>query len=130
MSVSGYLVAMQNLANEYKDSIGNPNVTKKDFEDITNEMQSWIDKSKEYMSYMTEVINAAKGQAVSMNANTIGSFSAQELIARTQILMKEELIKYKCNLKVNMNISEETEIHGELGAIVQVLDNLISNSIN
>lgn len=129
MSVSGYLVAMEDLAKEYKDSIGNPNVTKEDFEDITKEMQEWIDKSKEYMSYMTEVINAAKGQAVSMNANTIGSFTASELLARTQILMKEELMKYKCNLNVQLNISEETEIQGELSAIVQVLDNLITNAM-
>lgn len=129
MSVSGYLVAMENLANEYQESIGNPNVTKEDFEDITREMKEWIDKSKDYMSYMTEVINAAKGQAVSMNANTIGSFTAQELLARTQILMKEELMKYKCNLNIQLNISEDTEIKGELSAIVQVLDNLISNAM-
>ena len=129
MSVSGYLVAMENLAEEYKESIGNPNVTKEDFEDITREMKDWIEKSKDYMSYMTEVINAAKGQAVSMNANTIGNFTAGELLARTQILMKEELMKYKCNLNVKLNISEETEIQGELSAIVQVLDNLISNAM-
>jgi len=129
MSVSGYLVAMENLVNEYQESIENPNVTKQDFEDITKEMKEWIEKSKEYMSYMTEVINAAKGQAVSMNANTIGSFTAQELIARTQILMKEELLKYKCQLNVKLNISEETEIQGELSAIVQVLDNLIINAM-
>ncbi|MBQ9314433.1 MAG: HAMP domain-containing histidine kinase [Clostridia bacterium] len=129
MSVSGYLVAMENLANEYQESIGNPSVNKEDFEDITKEMKEWIEKSKDYMGYMTEVINAAKGQAVSMNANTIGSFTAQELLARTQILMREELMKYKCNLNIQLNISEDTEIHGELSAIVQVLDNLISNAM-
>ena len=104
-------------------------MTKEDFEDITKEMREWIDKSKDYMSYMTEVINAAKGQAVSMNANTIGNFTAQELLARTQILMKEELMKYKCNLNIQLNISEDREIQGELSAIVQVLDNLISNAM-
>lgn len=129
MSVSGYLVAIEKLADEYRDSIGNPMVTKEDYEDITREMKEWIDKSKDYMTYMTEVINAAKGQAVSMNANTIGSFSMKELIIRTQILMKEELKKYNCNLNVKLNINENTEIRGELSAIVQVLDNLISNAM-
>lgn len=129
MSVSGYLVAIEKLADEYRDSIGNPMVTKQDYEDITKEMKEWIDKSKDYMTYMTEVINAAKGQAVSMNANTIGSFSMKELIIRTQILMKEELKKYNCNLNVKLNINENTEIKGELSAIVQVLDNLISNAM-
>lgn len=129
MSVSGYLVALENLAEEYKDSIGNPDVLKQDYEDITNEMKECIKKSKEYMSYMTEVINAAKGQAVSMNANNIGSFTAQELLIRTQILMKEELLKYNRKLNAKLNISETTEIQGELSAIVQVLDNLISNAM-
>ena len=129
MSVSGYLVAMEQLAEEYRDSIGNPNVTKEDYEEITNEMKEWVKKSKDYMTYMTEVINAAKGQAVSMNANTIGSFSVHELVARTKILMKEELMKYKCNLNIHIETSDETEISGELSAIVQVLDNLISNAM-
>ena len=69
------------------------------------------------------------GQAVSMNANTIGSFTASELIARTKILMNEELKKYNCNLNVNLSIGEETDIVGELSAIVQVLDNLITNAM-
>ena len=129
MSVSGYLVAIEKLADEYRDSISNPMVTKEDYEDITKEMKEWIEKSKDYMTYMTEVINAAKGQAVSMNANTIGSFSMKELIIRTQILMKEELKKYNCNFNVKLNINENTEIKGELSAIVQVLDNLISNAM-
>ena len=51
MSISGYLVAMEKLADEYRDSIGNPNVTKEDFEEITKEMKEWINKSKEYMNY-------------------------------------------------------------------------------
>ena len=129
MSVSGYLVAIEKLADEYRDSIGNPNVTKADYVEITNEMKEWIEKAKGYMSYMTEVINAAKGQAVSMNANTVGSFTMKELVARTQILMREELMKYNCELDVKLNISEETKIQGELSAIVQVLDNLISNAM-
>ncbi len=129
MSVSGYLVAIEKLADEFRDSIGNPMVTKEDYEDITKEMKEWIEKSKDYMTYMTEVINAAKGQAVSMNANTIGSFSVKELILRTQILMKEELKKYNCSLNVKLSVNENTEIKGELTAIVQVLDNLISNAM-
>lgn len=129
MSVSGYLVAIEKLADEFKDSIGNPDVTKEDYEEITKEMKEWVEKSKVYMTYMTEVINAAKGQAVSMNANTVGSFTMKELIVRTQILMKEELVKYNCNLNIQLHINEETNIHGELSAIVQVLDNLISNAM-
>lgn len=129
MSVSGYLVAIEKLADEFKDSIGNPNVTKEDYEEITKEMKEWIDKSRDYMNYMTEVINAAKGQAVSMNANTMSSFTMRELIARTQILMREELKKYNCKLNIKLNINEDASIHGELSAIVQVLDNLISNAM-
>ena len=129
MSVSGYLVAIEKLADEFNDSIGNPNVTKEDYEDIVKEMKEWIEKSKVYLTYMTEVINAAKGQAVSMNATTDGSFTMQELIARIKILMQEELKKYNCNLNIKINVSETTNVCGELSGIVQVLDNLITNAM-
>lgn len=129
MSVSGYLTAIENLSEEYKNSIGNPDVTKEDFEEITKEMKEWISKSRDYMTYMTEVINATKDQAVSMNAKTVGSFSMKELVARTKILMSEELKKYSCELNLKFNINEDTMIQGELSAMIQVLDNLISNAM-
>jgi len=79
---------------------------------------------------MTEIIDAVKNQAVSMNSTFNGEFLAREFILRTELLMKEELNRRGSKLNLDININEETKIFGELNAIVQVLDNLIINSMD
>ena len=130
MSISGAVEGLDDLIKEYDESIEDPEVNHEDHHQIAKEMKEWLYKIRPYLSYMTEVIDAVKGQAVSMNASTIGKFSAKELIARTQILMKNELKRRHCNLNLDLNISEETEIKGEISAIVQVMDNLIINAMD
>lgn len=130
MSISGAVEGLDDLIKEYDESIEDPEVNHEDHHQIAKEMKEWLYKIRPYLSYMTEVIDAVKGQAVSMNASTIGKFSAKELVARTQILMKNELKRRHCNLNLDLNISEDTEIKGEISAIVQVMDNLIINAMD
>ncbi len=129
MSISGASKALDDLINEYDRSIGNPQVVESDFHDIAKEMHEWNDKIDVYLEYMTEIINTAKGQAVSMNASTVTEFTIKELITRIQILMKEQLIQYNCELNLENSVADEVTIKGELSAIVQVLNNLINNAI-
>jgi len=130
MSISGALEGVTDLVKEYDESIEDAQVTKEDHHQIAKEMNDWIDKIRPYLSYMTEVIDAVKGQAVSMNASTYGKFSAEELIVRTQILMKNELKRRHCNLNLDLKIDKESYIKGEISAIVQVMDNLIINAMD
>lgn len=130
MSISGALEGLTDLVKEYDESIEDGSVTKEDHHEIAKDMNEWIVKIRPYLSYMTEVIDAVKGQAVSCNSDLDEEFSAKEFILRTQILMKDELKRRKCNLKVDTNIKDDTLIKGELNSIVQVLDNLIINSMD
>jgi len=130
MSIAGASQAVRDLINEYDASISNPQVTPEDHHEIAKEMHEWNDKIKVYLEYMTEIINAAKGQAVSMNASMVSEFSLEELVARVQILMKEQLMHRGCNLNLQTNVNKYTCIGGEISAIVQVLNNLIINAID
>ena len=130
MSISGALEGLTDLVKEYDDSIEDKSVTNEDHHEIANDMKEWINKIRPYLSYMTEVIDTVKGQAVSLNSTSDSSFSAKEFILRTQILMKDELKRRHCNLKVDINIKDETSIKGDINAIVQVLDNLIINAMD
>lgn len=130
MSISGALEGVTDLVNEYDESIDDSTVTKEDHHQIAKEMNDWIEKIRPYLSYMTEVIDAVKGQAVSMNASTYGKFSAEELIVRTQILMKNELKRRHCKLNLDLKIEKDSYIKGEISAIVQVMDNLIINAMD
>ena len=130
MSISGALEGLNDLIKEYDGSIEDTSVTPSDHHEIASDMKEWVDKIRPYLSYMTEVIDAVKGQAVSMNTAEEGDFLAKELILRTQILMKDELKRRHCNLNSTVDIKEETQIKGQLNALVQVLDNLIMNAMD
>lgn len=130
MSIAGVLEGITDLIDEYDESIEDPNVTKEDHHEIANDMRGWIEKVKPYLSYMTEIIDAVKGQAVSMNASTMKYFTVKELVLRIQLLMKNELKRRHCTLNLDNIVDESTSISGEISAIIQVIDNMIINSMD
>ncbi|MBE5813298.1 MAG: hypothetical protein E7314_06575 [Clostridiales bacterium] len=130
MSIAGVVEGLTDLIKEYDESIDDPSVNKQDHHEIAKDMQNWVDKVKPYLSYMTEVIDAVKGQAVSMNATTMTNFTAKELITRTQLLMKNELKRRHCTLNLDIDVDESTSIAGEISAIIQVIDNMVINAMD
>ncbi len=130
MSIAGAVQALKDLITEYEESISNPQVTDEDHHEIAKEMEGWNEKIKVYLEYMTEVINATKGQAVSMNASTVDEFSVEELVTRVKILMKDQLLTRNCTLDLNVDVGKDVIINGEISAIVQVIDNLIVNAMD
>ncbi len=129
MSISGASKAIDDLINEYDRSIGNPQVLEADYHDIAKEMHEWNGKIEVYLEYMTEIINTAKGQAVSMNASMVTEFNIKELVTRIQILMKEQLMQFNCELNLDNTVNDNVTIKGEISAVIQVLNNLINNAI-
>lgn len=129
MSISGGLEAIKDLALEYDNSIGDESVKEEDHHEIAAEMRDWVKKTKPYCSYMSDIISAVKGQAVNCNKSSVESFIIKDMINRVKILMNHELKKYKCNMNLDIRVDELTEIKGEINNLVQVLNNLISNSI-
>ena len=107
---------------------GDPEVNDEDHHAIAGDMASWVGKIKEHTSYMSDVITAVKGQAISSKEVT-DSFTVGELIKRVSILMKHELKHSLVELKINLSIDEEYKLHGSMNSLVQVIDNLVSNAI-
>ena len=129
MSLSGGIEALHDLVTEYRESISDPNVNLQDHMDIAREMDEWLEKMKPYCRYMSDVISAVKGQAVQMNDSSTDKFTVEELIKRIEVLMHHELKISHCNLNIRSSINPNTEIKGELNNLVQIFDNIISNSI-
>ena len=63
MSISGSASAMENLIEECKTSVGDPDVTADDYREIYAEMDTWISRLREACAYMSDIITAVKGQA-------------------------------------------------------------------
>ena len=129
MSISGASEGLKDLINEYDKSIGDSDVTISDHHEIAQDMKNWVEKIDSYTSYMSDVITAVKGQAVTLSNQEIVSFTINELVKRVQILMKHELKHSLTDLNINMNVDENLTLNGDVNSLVQVLNNLISNAI-
>lgn len=128
MSIAGAVEALNDLIKEYDISIGDPEVTNDDHHDIAKDMSSWVSKIKTHTSYMSDVITAVKGQAVTSN-DSVDNFTIDELVKRVSILMKHELKHSLVELNSDIKIDPEFTLHGDVNALVQVINNLISNAI-
>ena len=129
MSISGASEGLKNLITEYDKSIEDKEVTVQDHHDIAKDMKDWVDKIDNYTEYMSDIITAVKGQAVTLSGQEAVVFELDELIKRVEILMKHELKHSFIDLNVNMDFDEKLELKGDINSLVQVLNNLISNAI-
>lgn len=129
MSISGASEALNDLIAEFDASIGNPVVNEDDFHEIAKDMYGWVDKVKSYTEYMSDVITAVKGQAIVLGNDTEMHFTINELLKRVNILMKHELKNAVVYLNISVKIDENTTIKGDVNSLVQVINNMISNSI-
>lgn len=129
MSIGGAAEGLTDLIKEYKLSIKDPEVTVGDHEQIAKEMDDWVDKIKNHISYMSDVISAVKGQAVTLSQSNEIYFSLEELIKRVDILMKHELKNAILYLKVTNNVDSSFRLKGNINGLVQVINNIISNAI-
>ena len=129
MSIAGAAEGLTDLVKEYDSSIDDPEVNSQDHHDIAKDMNGWIEKIKEYTAYMSDIITAVKGQAVTLSETENVSFDIDELVKRVDILMKHELKNSLTYLNVQMKAPEDTTINGDINSLVQVINNMISNAI-
>lgn len=128
-SISGGLEGLSDLIKEFDSSIEDPTVNDKDMHDIANDMEDWIIKLKEHVSYMSDVITAVKGQAVALSENNSDTFNIDELFKYVDILMKHELKNSLTYLNIENDVDTSVNIVGNINGLVQVINNIISNSI-
>ena len=129
MSISGAAEGLTDLIKEYDSSIDDPEVNSQDHHDIAKDMQTWISKIKTHTEYMSDIITAVKGQAVNFTNEDDVNFTIGELLKRVNILMKHELKNAIIYLNISLKTDENTLVRGDVNSLVQVINNMISNSI-
>ena len=129
MSIGGATEGITDLIKEYKLSIKDSEVTLEDHEQIADEMNEWIEKIKNHISYMSDVITAVKGQAVTLSQSEETYFTVNEVIKHIDVLMKHELKHAILYLKVTNNVNDDFQLKGNINGLVQVINNIISNAI-
>ena len=129
MSIAGAAEGLTDLVKEYDSSIGDPEVNEQDHHDIAHDMNDWIEKIKTHTSYMSDIITAVKGQAVTLSESEQDSFTIEELIKRVNILMKHELKNALIDMNIKMKTDDMITLNGNVNSLVQVINNMISNAI-
>ena len=129
MSISGCINAADNLIDECLSSLDDPQVNQDDYREIYGEMRDWFQKVREASAYMSEIITAIKGQAVSVGTFEESTFTLDELVKRTTLLIRHELVSCGCTLLAEYKNAEDISLHGDINNLVQVLGNLVSNAI-
>lgn len=131
MSISGSILAVEQLIEECRQSLGDPEVTEDDYREIYGEMEEWLSRMKEAGAYMSDIITAVKGQAANISVSENVDFSLEDAVRRVQLLLRHELLKNQCHLIEDPKINEKgILIHGDINNLVQVMGNLVSNAID
>jgi len=129
MSISGCLIALEDLTKEYHESVGNSIVSESDHHEIADEMLTNINDIKAHFSYMSNALTAIKNQVAGSDVPKEISFTLEEIIQNIEFLMKYEVKSNFCNLIISNETKNNFLINGDIGTLVQIIDNLISNSI-
>jgi len=129
MSIAGAAEGLEQLIKEYDESIDDPLVNSQDHHEIAKDMLTWIPKIRTHTEYMSDVITTVKGQAVALSNDEDVYFTVSELVKKVNILMKHELKNAYTYLNVMMRTDENLTLKGDVNSLVQVINNMISNSI-
>lgn len=128
MGLAGCISSSEALLQECRESLGDPQVNDDDYREIYDELNSWFNKMKESTAYMSDIITAIKDQATNVSVNEDGVFNIEDVMKRCILLIRHELIKSGCTLKMDYDETKKIYIQGDLTSLVQVLVNLLSNA--
>lgn len=130
MSISGSMIAVENLLNECVESLGDPEVTEEDYRDIYGEANGWIEKIRDACAYMSDIISAVKGQAIHMSMSETTEFSLENALKRVSLLLRHELIGNGCRLEIINQLESGVLLQGDINNLVQVINNLVTNAVD
>lgn len=129
MSISGCISAAEDLVSECEESLSDPQVIEEDYREIYTEMRDWFQKIKDSTAYMSDIITAIKGQAANINTDDNSTFTIDEVLKRSMLLLRHELLNSSCQLKVDYDQNKVISLQGDINNLIQVVDNLLSNAI-
>lgn len=130
MSISGGIASIENLIEECRVSLNDPEVTVEDYREIYGEMDDWMQRIRDACAYMSDIIDAVKGQASNMNTTENTEFSLADTFKRVSLLLRHELLDRQCVLEVeDVHPDKIFLLNGDINNLVQVINNLVSNAI-
>ena len=106
-----------------------PQVVEEDYREIYGEMKEWFQKVKESTAYMSDIITAIKGQAANIGTDEKATFTIDEMMKRSMLLMRHEILNSGCQIQLDYDQTKTILLQGDINNLIQVVDNLLSNAI-
>lgn len=128
MAISGDVTLLEDLVREYSQSVGDPEVTAQDHQEIAGEMNGWLARIRECCAYMSDIITTVKGMAANLSTSSEGEFTMDEVFKRVEMFLKGKLARNNCRLVTENQLTGSTVIRGDINNMVQVINNLLDNA--
>ncbi|MDP4093200.1 MAG: ATP-binding protein [Bacillota bacterium] len=129
MSISGCIIALEDLISEYDESIDNPIVSSDDHHEIAAEMKKRMGDLNGHLTYISNALTAMKNQVANPANRKDMKFTVEEVVLNVDFLMKYEIKSNLCTLITRVEASPDKKVKGDIGTFVQIINNLITNSI-
>ena len=120
---------VQELVEEYKESIGDPEVGAHDHQEIAAEMDKLVRTTQQWMEKAASHIRSLKLHTRDLQRGEERAFSVLQIIEDTRLLLSHRFRLSQCVLSVSCH-SPDPVLYGDPGKLGQVLTNLIVNAID
>ncbi|MBN2441905.1 MAG: substrate-binding domain-containing protein [Spirochaetales bacterium] len=117
------------LVNEYKQSIGNPDITIEDHYEIIDDMKKSIDLAKKATERVVNYVHSIKFQTRDLSPKQHLIFKLKPVIEDSILLLNHYLGTNNCTISINSD-NDQIELFGSPVRLSQVITNLVTNAIN
>src|SRR5688572_6657555 len=125
----GALAEMNELIDEYENSIDDAKVTTSDHREIAREMRNSLRLADKAATRAAGFVSGIKAQTRDTGIHEGQHFDAVETIQEALLLLEHSAIKKGCQVIFEAPI-DSIELYGMPGRLAQVVTNLVTNSID
>ena len=122
------LKELEELVDEYTNSIENPQVLPEDHRSIAQDMLKHLQLAEHGAEKSAGFITGIKAQTTNMNTSNSQIFKVADVIIDTLSVLEFALKKGNC--KLDTNFDSPVTLYGDPKRLVQVITNLVINSID
>ncbi len=123
------LKLLQDLVDEYQDSIEDPTVDLNDHQGIAAEMDRLVRATRQWVEKASAHIRSLRTHTRDLQRGETRPFSVIQVIDDASLLLAHRLRLSQCSLIVSCSVTDPI-LYGDPGKLGQVLTNLILNAID
>jgi C4-dicarboxylate-specific signal transduction histidine kinase len=117
------------LAKEYKNAIGDADVTPEDHNEIAQEMEQAISLATKAVERASGFVRSIKSQTRNLDSKEYVHFNAVSVIEEALLLLGHSLREKKCNAIFDHS-EDEIDLYGSPLRLSQIVTNLVNNAVD